>query len=142
MLDKLEIPHYQKQLEIKLKEYLMKQIQQKMLQINYTYQIASFLQSDGYNVTITNGIDYPCADMILQKENGKFIVRSIATPNNVDENIIEETYSAIKSYNLDGAYIITNSPFTSKAIELAKNYKITLRVGPKINNSPKIHHFK
>lgn len=76
----------------------------------------------------TNG-----ADVIAYKDNVKYVIQVKFYNNPVSNKAVQEVVGAIGMYKADKGIVVTNSTFTSSAIELAKANDIELVDGEKID---------
>ena len=81
----------------------------------------------------TNG-----ADVIAYKDNIKYVIQVKFYNNPVGNKAVQEVVGAIGMYKANKGIVVTNSTFTSSAIELAQANNIELVDGEKIEEYKKI----
>ena len=72
------------------------------------------------------------ADVIAYKDNVKYVIQVKFYNNPVGNKAVQEVVGAIGMYKADKGIVVTNSTFTSSAIELAQANNIELINGDKI----------
>lgn len=83
-------------------------------------------EKQGYKVSTTKRSGDFGADLILEKNRNKIIVQVKRFKNNVGVSAIQEVVSALPVYRGQEAWVITNSYFTSSAIQLARANNVRL----------------
>ena len=73
------------------------------------------------------------ADLILTRNNVKYVVRAKFNSKPVGNTAIQEAYTAKCIYSADIAAVITNSTFTAQAKEDAKSVNVALVNGDELN---------
>lgn len=81
----------------------------------------------------TNG-----ADVIMYKGNIKYVIQVKFYNGTVGNKAVQEVVASIGMYNVDKGIVVTNSAFTSSAVELAQANNIELVDGEKIEEYKKI----
>lgn len=81
----------------------------------------------------TNG-----ADVIAYKDDVKYVIQVKFYNNPVGNKAVQEVVGAIGMYKADKGIVVTNSIFTSSAVELAQANNIELVDGEKIEEYKKI----
>ena len=82
---------------------------------------------------VTNG-----ADVIAHKDNIKYVIQAKFYNGSVGNKAVQEVVASIGMYNADKGIVVTNSTFTSSAVELAQANNIELIDGEKIEKFKKI----
>ncbi len=80
----------------------------------------------GYKAKVTSDYADYGADLLLVKDNTKYVVQAKRWKQKVGVKAIQEAVASIKHYKADRGIVITNSFFTSNARELAKSNGIEL----------------
>lgn len=83
-------------------------------------------QKLGYNVSTTPRSGDFGADLVLKKDEKKIVVQVKRYSKSVGIKAVQEIIPAIRHYNASDAWVITNSTFTSPAIQLAKTNNVLL----------------
>lgn len=81
----------------------------------------------------TNG-----ADVIAYKDNIKYVIQAKFYSSPVGNKAVQEVVASIGMYKADEGIVVTNSTFTSSALELAQANNIELVDGEKIEEYKKI----
>lgn len=81
----------------------------------------------------TNG-----ADVIAYKDNVKYVIQVKFYNNPVGNKAVQEVVASIGMYKADKGIVVTNSTFTSSAVELANANNIELVDGEKIEEFKRI----
>lgn len=81
----------------------------------------------------TNG-----ADVIAYKNNVKYVIQVKFYSNPVGNKAVQEVVASIGMYKADKGIVVTNSTFTSSAVELANANNIELVDGEKIEEFKRI----
>lgn len=74
------------------------------------------------------------ADLILKKNNITYVVQAKFYSSKLDNTPVQEVVGAIKYYEADYGVVITNSYFTTGALNLAKSNNIILIDGDRLND--------
>lgn len=94
------------------------------------FQFENFLkilfENMGYKVNQTPLSGDQGADLILEKFNEKTVVQAKRYHGSVNNKAVQEVVASISHYNANKGMVVTNSIFTSSAIELAKSNDIKL----------------
>lgn len=109
----------------KLRESGIEEID-NMTGIQFEKYLMVLFQDLGYLVKSTPKTGDFGADLILQKDKRKIVVQAKKYKKNVGIKAVQEVTSAIKYYNANEAWVVTNSFFTIAAIELSESNHITL----------------
>jgi len=80
----------------------------------------------GYKAKVTSDYADYGADLLLVKDNTKYVVQAKRWKQKVGVKAIQEAVASIKHYQADRGIVITNNFFTSNARELAKSNEIEL----------------
>lgn len=78
------------------------------------------------------------ADVIAYKDKIKYVLQVKFYNNPVGNKAVQEVFASIGMYNANKGIVVTNSTFTSSAIELANANNIELVDGEKIEEFKKI----
>lgn len=82
---------------------------------------------------VTNG-----ADVIAYKDNIKYVIQAKFYNNPVGNKAVQEVVASIGMYKANKGIVVTNSTFTTSAIELAQANNIELVDGEKIEQYKKV----
>lgn len=141
-----------KQIAIKEKERLLngnmnKEIEKEQLEVDYSnvqngYEfeeyIANLYRKLGYKIEeVTKKSGDQGADVITYKDNVKYVIQVKFYNNPVGNKAVQEAVGAIGMYKADKGIVVTNSTFTTSAIELAQANHIELVDGEKIEEYKK-----
>ncbi|UCD13546.1 MAG: restriction endonuclease [Thermoplasmatales archaeon] len=88
----------------------------------------------GYTVLETPASENQGADLILSKDEEKIVVQTKKYDEKVSDKAVQEIIAAKNHYKADKARIVTYSPFTSSALDLALNNEVELWDGKKIRD--------
>lgn len=113
---------------IKKKKYLNSKIYQidTMTGIEFENLLKYHFSNLGYKVKTTpTSSDYG-ADLILKNDESKIVVQAKRYKNKVGIKAVQEIIGAIGYYEADKGMVVTNSYFTTNAINLAKSNDIEL----------------
>lgn len=80
----------------------------------------------GYTVQQTPLSGDQGADLIIEKFNEKSVVQAKRYGKKVTNSAVQEVVAAIKHYNANNAFVVTNNKFTDSAIELANSNNVNL----------------
>lgn len=80
----------------------------------------------GYDVSVTSKTHDYGADLILKKDGVIYVCQAKRKRDRIGINAVQEVIGARYYYKADKAFVITNSFFTSSAIELAKRADVML----------------
>lgn len=83
-------------------------------------------QKLGYNVSTTPRSGDFGADLVLKKDGKKIVVQVKRYSKSVGIKAVQEIIPAIRHYNASQAWVITNSSFTSPAVQLAQSNNVRL----------------
>nr|WP_198044730.1 restriction endonuclease [Lysinibacillus timonensis] len=83
-------------------------------------------EKEGYTTEIMKCNGNKDANIVLSKDNIKYVVLAKRKNSKVGVKAIQEVMRAIKHYKATGAIIVTNQYFTTNAKKLALSNKITL----------------
>jgi len=78
------------------------------------------------------------ADVIAYKDDIKYVIQVKFYNNPVGNKAVQEVVGAIGMYKADKGIVVTNSTFTSSAVELANANNIELVDGDKIEEYKRI----
>ncbi len=80
----------------------------------------------GYRVKLTpNGADFG-ADLVLEKDGARTVVQAKRWKNDVGVKAVQEVVAAKAHYRAQHALVVTNSRFTTQAIQLARSNGVEL----------------
>jgi len=88
--------------------------------------ILRLLENKGYLVTHSGQTGDQGADLIMERDGRKIIIQAKHYSGSVGNGAVQEVISAIRYYNGDEGWVITNSRFTKSAEVLAQKANITL----------------
>ena len=89
--------------------------------------IAELFRKRGYNASVTKQSGDQGVDIIAIKAGERIAIQAKCYPNStVGNKAIQEVVAGMKLYNASSAVVVTNSAFTSSAIELAKANSVEL----------------
>ena len=83
-------------------------------------------ESLGYKVTLTPASNDYGADLILKKDGEKIAVQAKRYNGKVNNKAVQEIAAAMGYYKCNKGMVVTNSFYTSNAVNLAKECKIEL----------------
>lgn len=92
----------------------------------------------GYTIEFTPESGDQWADLIARKWDKSIVIQAKRYTNSVGNWAIQEVIGAIRYYDGDEWWVITNSMFTSSARELARKNSIKLVDGSDLNNLPNL----
>lgn len=102
------------------------------------YEFESFLkklfEKMGYKVEHTKFTGDQGGDLVISKLGGKTVVQAKRCEVKVSNDAVQEVVASINYYKCNKGMVVTNSEFTTSAIELAKSNNITLIDGNKLKN--------
>ncbi len=99
----------------------------KMSGVDFENHIADLLRKNGFtNIVGTPKTGDQGADLIAKKNNKTVIIQAKRYENSVGNKAVQEVIGAIRFYNGDEGWVITNSKFTKSARELADKNNIKL----------------
>ena len=87
----------------------------------------------GYNVLHTPLSGDQGADVIITRLNEKVVVQSKKYTSKVSNRAVQEVVASIAHYNANRGLVVTNSEYTSSAIELANSNSIEIINGEKLS---------
>ena len=101
--------------------------------------VANLYRKLGYTIEeVTKKSGDQGADVIAYKDNVKYVIQVKFYNNPVGNKAVQEVVGAIGMYKANKGIVVTNSTFTSSAIELAQANNIELVDGEKIEEYKKI----
>ena len=121
-----------KELEIKKQEFDFNSVNS-----GYEFEeyVANLYKELGYKlIEITKKSGDQGADVVLKKDNIKYVVQAKFYSSPVGNKAVQEIVAALKMYKAQKGIVVTNNTFTNSAIELAKVNDIQLVDGNEINN--------
>lgn len=99
----------------------------KMSGVDFENHLAQLLKESGFtNVSGTPKTGDQGADLIAKKGGKTIIIQAKRYEGNVGNKAVQEVIGAIRFYDGDEGWVITNSAFTKSARELAHKNKIKL----------------
>lgn len=95
--------------------------------------LEKFFKTMNYHVVLTPNTQDQGADLIIERDNQRTVVQAKCYKNkNVGNSAVQEIVAAKKYYRAEKALVVTNSSFTSSAIELADMNNVELWDGAKL----------
>jgi hypothetical protein len=94
--------------------------------VEFEAHIARLLRSAGYDVQGTPVTGDQGADLIAKKDGRTIIIQAKRYQGTVGNKAVQEVISAVAFYGGNEGWVVTNSTFTSSAIDLAQKAKIKL----------------
>lgn len=88
--------------------------------VQFEYYLKALFKSLGFNVQMTATTGDFGADLILKRNDKKIVVQAKRYSKSVGIKAVQEVISAVKLYEANEAWVVTNSTFTKAAVELAK----------------------
>lgn len=88
--------------------------------------IASYFEKIGYSAQLTKGSGDQGIDVIIRKDGVKIGIQAKCYSGSVGNSAVQEAIAGRGYYQLDKVMVITNSVFTSAAIELAQINDVVL----------------
>ena len=105
--------------------------------VDFEISIANLFKQNGFNDIIgTPTTGDQGADLVVKISNRKIIIQAKRYGKNVGNGAVQEVIGALKYYDGDEGWVITNSRFTSSAKALANKSKIRLVDGDDLKNFP------
>ena len=98
----------------------------KMRGLEFERYLAKLFEKCGYQVHLTSESGDQWADIIAEKHNNKIVIQAKGYSWSVGNGAIQEVIWAIKYYDGDEWWVITNSIFTNSAKELSRINNIKL----------------
>ena len=98
----------------------------KMSGVEFETYIAGLLKGNGFNVIGTPTTGDQGADLIAKKDDKTIVIQAKRYEGSVGNSAVQEVTAAIRYYNGDEGWVITNSTFTQSAKELAHKNNIKL----------------
>ncbi len=98
----------------------------KMTGIQFERFLKAHFESLGYKVTLTPASNDYGADLILKKDGEKIAVQAKRYNGKVNNKAVQEIAAAMGYYKCNKGMVVTNSFYTSNAVNLAKECKIEL----------------
>ena len=111
------------------------------IQNGYEFEeyVANLYKKMGYTIEeVTKKSGDQGADVIAFKDNIKYVIQVKFYNNPVGNKAVQEVVASIGMYKADKGIVVTNSTFTSSAIELSQANNIELVDGEKIEEYKKI----
>jgi restriction system protein len=120
----------------------------KMDGIQFEHYLKELFKSQGYVVAVTQASGDFGADLILKNNEKKIVVQAKRYSKNVGIKAVQEVSAAVKYYNSDEGWVVSNSFFTQAATKLATTVGVRLvdrnelidsivRMNPNIIPNPK-----
>ena len=88
----------------------------------------------GYEVLPTKASGDKGADLVLERNNIKYVVQVKFYSTPVGNKAVQEVYSAKSIYNADKAAVITNNSFTKQALEDAASLNVRMVNGDRVKS--------
>lgn len=106
----------------------------KNIENGYDFEkfISCLYQKLGYDCEVTSKSNDQGADIIAVKNDEKFVIQTKYYSNPVGNKAVQEVVSSKAYYNAKKAIVVTNSTFTSSAIQLAFKNRVELIDGSMI----------
>lgn len=125
------------------KEIEMKKqaVEYSNIQNGYEFEeyVANLYKKLGYRIEeVTKKSGDQGADVIAYKDNVKYVIQVKFYSNPVGNKAVQEVVASIGMYKADKGIVVTNSTFTSSAVELANANNIELVDGEKIEEFKRI----
>lgn len=98
----------------------------KMTGEQFEIYCKGLFEKQGYRVSTTKRSGDFGADLVLEKNRRVIVVQVKRFKNNVGVSAVQEIVSALPVYKGQEAWVITNSYFTSSAIQLARANNVRL----------------
>lgn len=119
----------------KEKEYVKEKFNLNSIADGYEFEnyLKNIFEKKGYIANVTSKSKDQGADLIIEKHNEKIVVQAKYYSNPVGNKAVQEVSSAISYYKANRGMVVTNSTYTTSAIELAKANNIELIDGAKLN---------
>ena len=109
----------------KLRKAGMKEIDQ-MTGEEFELFLGELFKKRGFKITYTSISGDYGADLILRDGDEKIAVQAKRYSGNVGVKAVQEIIGAVKMYDADEAWVVTNSYFTKQAIKLAEINEVYL----------------
>ena len=103
----------------KLRKAGMKEVDQ-MTGEEFELFLGELFKKRGFKITYTSISGDYGADLILRDGDEKIAVQAKRYSGNVGVKAVQEIIGAVKMYDADEAWVVTNSYFTKQAIKLAE----------------------
>jgi restriction system protein len=121
----------------------------KMDGFQFEHYLKELFKSQGYEVVVTQASGDFGADLILKTKEQKIAVQAKRYSQNVGIKAVQEVSSAMKYYNTQECWVVTNSFFTQAAKKLASTNGVRLidrnelvdsivKMNPNVIPNPKI----
>lgn len=94
--------------------------------VQFEYYLKELFISRGYKVRMTETTGDFGADLILDKDSVRIVVQAKRYSKAVGIKAVQEVISAVKMYEAEEAWVVTNNEFTKAAIELAGKNDVQL----------------
>ncbi|MEC0236136.1 restriction endonuclease [Paenibacillus kribbensis] len=98
----------------------------KMDGVKFEHYLGLQFRSQGYKAEVTRATGDFRADLILSKGERRIVVQAKRYSKNVGLKAVQEVQGARAHNRANGAWVVTNSNFTSQAYELAKSNSVRL----------------
>ena len=100
--------------------------------------VANLFKELGYTlIEVTKKSGDQGADIVLQKENKKYVIQTKFYSSPVGNKAVQEIVASLSLYKAQYGIVVTNNSFTNSAIELATANNIQLIDGNELNNLKK-----
>ena len=100
--------------------------------------VANLYKELGYKlIEITKKSGDQGADIVLQKDNKKYVIQTKFYSSPVGNKAVQEIVASLKLYKAQYGMVVTNNTFTNSAIELANANNIQLIDGDELNSIKK-----
>jgi len=104
--------------------------------------LAKFFTCCGYSVNRTPATNDFGADLIMMKDNTKYVVQAKKHKKTIGVKALQEVYAAKKIYQANKAMVITTSKFSRQAIKASNELQIELWDGNHLKNKLKLYNFQ
>nr|WP_245403023.1 restriction endonuclease [Peribacillus muralis] len=96
--------------------------------VQFRYFLAALFKHIGYKVKTTQASSDYGADILIVKEDKKIVIQAKRYLKKVGIKAVQEITAAKSHYEANNAWVVTNSFFTNRAIELAKSNGVRLLI--------------
>jgi hypothetical protein len=103
--------------------------------IEFETYVRRWLEGAGYTVVGTRATGDQGADLIAKRNGRTIAIQAKGYTGTVGNSAVQEIIGALRVYNADEGWVVTNSTFTRSARELAHANKIRLIDGHGLTNS-------
>lgn len=130
-----DVPEYVRISDETAKRFESEIVNNQLLEINmnfieghdFEYYCAELLEKYGFsNATVTRGSGDQGVDIVAEKDKIKYAIQCKRYDQPVGNKAVQEVAAGRSFYNCNAAIVMTNSTFTSSAIELADKLGVTL----------------